>query len=68
MRLRRGRSAVLLILAGILTGAEVLVNAGIDLPYSDVVPVWVRSLFIFAITGGAFVVRVLAQREVDDRG
>lgn len=52
----------LAVLAGVMTGAEALVAAGVDLPGSDAIPVWARAAVIFGIAGGAFVLRTMAQR------
>jgi hypothetical protein len=52
----------LLALAAIFTGGEALVAAGVPLPFSNDIPGWARALLILAVTMGAFVLRVLAQR------
>lgn len=62
MKPTRRKGNVLLALAAIFTGGEALVAAGVPLPFSDDIPTWARSLLILAITGGAFALRLLAQR------
>ena len=60
---RHGRKAVVLVLlAGVFTGAEALVSAGIELPFSGVVPGWVRAVAIVGVTVGAFYFRWRASR------
>jgi len=62
--LRRAWSLRLILLAGLLTGCEAVLSAiGTDwLP----VPTWARMLLLFGVLGGAFVARLLAQKQ-DDR-
>ena len=58
---KKAWSIRLIVLAGVLTGAEAVLSAvGTDwLP----VPHWARMLLLFAVLGGAFVARLLAQPE-----
>lgn len=62
--LRRAWSMRLMLLAGLLTGCEaVLQVVGADwLP----MPPWARMLVLLLVIGGAFVARLLAQKDVDD--
>lgn len=62
--LQRAWSIRLILLAGLLTGCEALINAvGADqIP----VPAWARSIIVLAVIGGAFVTRLLAQKDDDD--
>lgn len=61
--LRKAWSIRLILLAGLLTGCEALINAvGADqIP----VPAWARSIIVLAVIGGAFVTRLLAQKDDD---
>lgn len=52
----------LLILAGVLTGAEFAVSLGFKLPGSDLIPVELRGLAIAALGLVAFILRTLAAR------
>lgn len=62
--LRRAWSMRLMLLAGLLTGCEAVINVvGADwLP----LPKWVRMLLILGVIGGAFVARLVAQKGMDD--
>jgi len=62
--LRRAWSLRLMLLAGLLTGCEAVINVvGADfIP----VPKWGRMLIILMVIGGAFIARLLAQKEADD--
>lgn len=55
----------LTVLAGVMTGAEALVSLGMELPGSGLIPVWLRGLLIFGIMGGAFVLRLMAQKAIE---
>lgn len=59
---RRAWSLRLMALAACLTGCEaVLGTVGADwLP----VPVWARMVVIFAVIGGAFAARLVAQKDI----
>lgn len=61
--LNRAWSIRLILLAGLLTGCEALINVfGADqLP----VPAWARSIIVLGVIGGAFVTRLLAQNDDD---
>ncbi len=61
---RRAWSMRLMLLAGLLTGCEAVINVvGADwLP----LPKWARMLLILGVIGGAFVARVVAQKGVSD--
>ena len=61
--LRRAWSLRLILLAGLLTGCEAVLSAtGTDwLP----MPHWARMLILFGVLGGAFVARLMAQRDKD---
>ncbi len=60
--LRRAWSVRLMALAAFLTGCEaVLSTVGADwLP----LPVWARMALIFAVIGGAFAARLMAQEDI----
>lgn len=60
--LRKAWSLRLMLLAGLLTGCEAVLNAvGADwLP----VPKWARMLVILAVIGAAFVMRLIAQKNM----
>jgi uncharacterized membrane protein len=62
--LRKAWSLRLMLLAGLLTGCEAVINvAGADwLP----VPKWARMVVILAVIGGAFVLRLVAQKGMRD--
>lgn len=61
--LKRAWSIRLILLAGLLTGCEALINVfGVNqLP----VPSWARSIIVLGVIGGAFVTRLLAQNDDD---
>lgn len=61
--LRRAWSVRLMLLAGLLTGAEAVVHlTGLDwLP----LPVWARLLLVFGVVGAAFVARLVAQEGLE---
>jgi hypothetical protein len=62
--LRKAWSLRLMLLAGLLSGAEAVINVvGSEwLP----VPKWGRMLIILAVIGGAFVLRLVAQKGLRD--
>lgn len=62
--LRRAWSMRLMLVAGVLTGCEAVINAvGADfLP----VPGWARAAVILVVIGGAFVARLVAQKDMRD--
>jgi uncharacterized membrane protein len=62
--LRKAWSLRLMLLAGLLTGCEAVINVvGADwLP----VPKWARMVVILAVIGGAFVLRLVAQKGMRD--
>jgi hypothetical protein len=58
----------LMLLAGLLTGCEAVINV---IPPEDLqrylpVPAWARALLILVVIGGAFVARLMAQKGVTD--
>lgn len=59
--LRKAWSLRLMLIAGLLTGCEAVINVvGADfIP----VPKWARMLIILAVIGGAFVTRLIAQKD-----
>jgi hypothetical protein len=57
------KAAWLVILAGVFSGAEAMVSAGIELPGSGSIPPWARGLLIVSITAGAFYFRWRASKE-----
>lgn len=57
-----------MLFAGLLTGCEAVINV---VPQDDLqrylpVPAWARALLILAVIGGAFVARLLAQKDISD--
>jgi uncharacterized membrane protein len=62
--LRKAWSIRFILLAGVLTGAEMVLQfTGVDwMP----IPQGARMLVIFLLMGGAFVARLLAQKGLDD--
>jgi hypothetical protein len=53
------------IVAAVLTGGEALVQVGgVSLPFSDVIPAWMRGLAIVSLSAFAFYFRWKAGREV----
>jgi hypothetical protein len=62
--LRKAWALKLAIIAGILTGAEALVQVGIELPGATSIPTWARATIIVTIMCSAFVFRLLAQRSI----
>ena len=64
--LRRAWSMRLMLLDGLLSGCEAVINVvGADwLP----LPKWARMLIILAVIGGAFVSRLVAQKDMRDAG
>lgn len=61
--IRKAWSFRLLVLAGVLSGAEVI------LPYfGDTIPRWVFTGLSFVVTCGALVARVVAQPKMHDDG
>jgi uncharacterized membrane protein len=60
--LRKAWSLRLMLLAGLLTGCEAVINAvGADwLP----IPKWARMLVILGVIGAAFVMRLVAQKNM----
>lgn len=64
-RHRKVASWALMGLAAVFTAGEAAIGAGISLPGADSIPpVW-RVVGIMVITGGAFVLRIVAQRAED---
>lgn len=53
----------LAILAGLFTGAEAVVAAGIELPGSHLIPVQLRGVAILTLTAVAFYLRWRASKE-----
>lgn len=66
--LRRAWSMRLMLLAGLLTGCEAVITAvGVEnVPMLRDVPASARALLILLVIGGAFVARLVAQKEMDD--
>lgn len=64
--LRKAWSLRLMLLAGLLTGCEAVINAvGADwLP----IPKWARMLVILSVIGLAFVMRLVAQQNLKGDG
>ena len=62
------KSALLALMAGMFTGAETVVNAGVELPGSATIPVWLRLVVIVAVTTGAFYFRWRAAKESKNAG
>jgi hypothetical protein len=62
--LRKAWSIRFILLAGIMTGAEMVVQyAGVQwIP----IPEWARMLVIFLLMSGAFVARIVAQHGLDE--
>lgn len=61
--LRRAWSVRLMLLAGLLTGGEAVINfVGVD---AIPMPTWLRMVLISGVIGGAFVTRLLVQRDSD---
>lgn len=62
--IREAWSIKMILIGGIWTGVETVVAAtGVNwIP----APMWARMLILFLVFGGAFVARLLAQRETQD--
>lgn len=54
---RRPRRQALLALGGLLTAGEAMVGSGIQLPFADQIPWWLRLAVIGLVMGGAWLVR-----------
>lgn len=61
---RKAWSVRLMLLAGLLTGCEAVIN----MVGADVLPgpQWVRGLLVLVVIGAAFVSRLMAQKEAGD--
>ena len=57
------KAASLVVLAGLFTGGEVLVNLGIELPGFEDIPGWVRAVAILGVSVGAAYFRWRASKE-----
>lgn len=55
-----------LVLAGILTAGETLVNMGINLPGVDLIPPQYRSIIILGVLIASFIFRTICQREEEE--
>ncbi len=62
---RKAWSSQLMILAGLLTGVEAVLSAfGTDfIP----LPQWARMILLLSVIGAAFVLRLLAQKDMEEK-
>lgn len=52
----------ILVIAAVFTAAEAMVEAGVELAFSDVIPRWQRAAIGGMVMGAAFAFRIWASR------
>lgn len=56
------------ILAGLFTAGEAMLQSGVEIPGMDRLPGWSRGLVYLVVVGGGFLLRYLTSRSKPDTG